>query len=170
MSTVPESLFDVDPPEGKDRELADKMVRTFLGSKMEPKKTAKTISDSVWNKLLREVDVWMRTGDWRNAGPRHLVALYEMLHTRIYEVKPVELGPTTRLHATGAAARLLDREFDGNISEMVDFMRWTWMREEDREKWRRANNRDGGHIGWKYQFCGTILTEYRLANVRKAAR
>jgi hypothetical protein len=162
-------LDDLFAPEDKDRELAAKIASTFLGPE-KPRKSAKTICDSVWTKLLRDVDGMIQTGDWTGASARHLVALYAACHKRVYRVDAAELGPSQRLHATGMAMRMLDREFDGKIVAMVEFIRWTWIREEGREDWRKKNNIDGGRVGWKLQFNGAILTDWRRVNVRQVAR
>jgi len=143
-------------------------LEEFVRREKKPK--AKTIADGAWGKALSWAEEAMRTGDWGDAAPRHYVAAYALLHERTYGVAPAELTPTTRLHAAGMAANLLRREFDGEPGEMAAFLRWTWQREKERETWRRANGRDGGRIGYRLQFTGGLLTDYRVAKARRAGR
>lgn len=106
------------------------------------------------------------SGDWAGADGLHLVALYEMAHREVYGVEPLELDAKARFLAVGAATRLTEKFFDGDYAGAVSFMRWTWHREQEREKWRRANGRDGQRIGWRLQFSAAMVSDYRLAGER----
>ena len=106
-------------------------------------------------------------GDWSEAQPRHLVALHSLLHEHVYGVEPLM---TAREHgiATSCAAGMLRYDFEGNVAMMVEFIRWCWRREAEREQWRRQNGRDGGRLDWRRQFTGKgPLTDYRVELARK---
>lgn len=111
----------------------------------------------------------MRTGDWSEATASTFVALVCVLHERVYDV-PLTLAPKERLFAARAAGQMLQREFGGDVGAMASFIRWTWQREKQREEWRRKNARDGGSVGWRLQFGGHVLTDYRLARARGQKR
>lgn len=127
----------------------------------------KSISDGPWEKARRQAAEMIRSGHWEDAIPRHFVAAYAILHEMVYGVAPAELTPVSRLRAARTASLCLQREFGDDAAEMADFLRWTWTREREREKWRRANGREGGRIGVYLQF-GALVTDYRLAIARKA--
>ena len=140
------------------------------GSSRGEKRDRKTITDGRFDKAVREAEAMMRGGDWADAKPLHFVALYVVLHEGVYGVSPGELGPQQRLQACGFAHRLLKHEFDEEPAAMAAFVRWTWQREKEREQWRRANARSGGRIGWRLQFSGTLLTDYRIDCERRKGR
>lgn len=151
-----------DPPSG----VVD--VEAFTGPLREKKpKRLGSIPDKAFDRLRNEAVACMKSGAWAEAGPRTMVALFAVLHERVYGVACADLTSSTRLVASFAAARMLEREFAGDAQAMAMFLRWTWMREKEREAWRRANNRDGGAISWRLQFNGRLLTDYRLALARQ---
>ncbi len=104
--------------------------------------------------------------------PKHLVALYARLHARVYGAEPQELADGKSFFAASSAAeRLVRVEFAGTPDRALDFLRWTWRREADREKWRRQNpgGSGGGRIGWKLQFAGrALVTDYRVEMARRS--
>lgn len=131
------------------------------------KARARTIPDAAWERARREAEAMMRTGEWGEALPRHFVAAYALLHERVYGVADGELAPPVRLRAAAAASRCLDHEFGGDRGAMAEMVRWAWQRELEREKWRRANGRQGGKLTAWLQF-GRVVTDYRLAQARRA--
>jgi hypothetical protein len=142
-------------------------LEAWVGSK-DRREKPKTIADAQWRKAREWAEGAMRDGDWSEALPRHFVAAYELLHERTYGVAPAELTPAVRLQAAGLAAAMLRKEFDDDPEEMAEFLRWTWNQEAKTEKWRRANNRDGRRIGFRLQFTGALLTDYRISKKRRA--
>jgi hypothetical protein len=107
-------------------------------------------------------------GEWEGATGLHLVALYERLHEGVYGAAPIELDAQGWAFAGAAAGRMIEQKFGGDSEKAVCFLRWTWRREEDREKWRRANGRAGGRVGWRYQFCASSLVDdYRVDQARR---
>ena len=107
------------------------------------------------------------SNDWADAPPATLVALYEWLHREVYGVDAAELDGRAWAFALSAAKRMIEREFGGDIAEAVDFVKWSWKREGQREKFRRESNRDGLRIGWRLLFqSGYLITDYRIAKAR----
>lgn len=105
--------------------------------------------------------------DWTGARPKHLVALYEQLHRHVYGVPASELRGKVITAARLMAARLLEREFGGDVERMVSFIAWSWKRE------KRAHARGGEdrrRMGWRLQFSPSLVTDYRvhLAGERRA--
>jgi hypothetical protein len=171
VAPLPKAL-EKHPFEGVDEETRESARKLAVWSEKpeSTKQRTKTIADGAWEKACNEARAMMRSADWNEATPRHFVAAYAMLHERVYGAAPGELTPTVRLQAAGAAGRMLKQEFDGDNAQMAAFLHWTWMREKGREDWRRANRREGGRIGWRLQFNGSLLTDYRVDKARKAGR
>lgn len=127
------------------------------------KSRAKTIAASQFGRARVEVEEMIESDDWSGATARHLVALYDVMHTEVYGVEPSELGPAERYNAAMMAGNLTKREFSGDFTQAVEFMRWAWAREADNEKWRRENGRTNARrIGARLMFGGSLLTDYRV--------
>lgn len=141
---------------------------SWLKSKLtrERKPRPRTITEGAMERARRESAEMMRSGDWSEAMGRHFLALYLVLHARVYGV---EAGLTEDEYFEGAtaAAKLLEGEFDEDPGALVRFVAWTWEREREREEWRRKNGKGGGSVGWRLQFSGRLLTDYRLALRRR---
>jgi len=160
---VPDNLFTFSEEEV---ETAKRSLETFARPRVRVKKN--TIGQSVWQKACANAIRFMAEGDWKEAWPRDFVAAYAVLHKDIYGIDPIELTPEIRMRAAAQAANLLTKEFHDDKNLFADFLRWTWTREEAREKWRRENGRPGGRIGWNTQFiAGGILSDWRLDHVRR---
>lgn len=151
-------------PGDTDLATAQKIASTFCPPK--EKKRTSTISDALFLKIRAGVERMIRSGDWSKAGPRDFVALYAMLHVKVYGVEPEELTSAARVHATFMAANLFKRSFDQVSSEMAEFLRWVWIREEGREKWRKSQDISGGRISWRLQFNGALVTDWRIERRR----
>lgn len=156
-------------PESKREGAQLTLVDSFIGPpKPKKKRTSGSIGPKVWNVAQSEVIDMMTEGDWEKAGPLHFVALYAVLHKRIYGIEPAELNVSKeRQYAMYAAGRMYSNEFNTDASAMVQFMKWCWVKEQSSLKWRRANpERDNGfRIGWKYQFNGKLLSDWRMQMV-----
>lgn len=153
-----------DPPSGVVN------VEAFTGALKEKRpRRLGSISDKAFDKLRDEAVACMKSGEWGDACSRTMVALFAILHERVYGVACADLSPSTRLVASFSAGRMLDREFSGDVAAMAMFLRWTWMREKEREVWRRSNGREGGTVSWRLQFNGRLLTDYRIALARQHA-
>ena len=113
-----------------------------------------------------ETMAMMASGDWSRALGRHFVALFDVLHRRVYGVD-AGLDSTDCFWAASMAKRLQDGTFGGDPGALVAFVKWTWERELSREKYRRENGRDGGQIGYRLQFGTRLVTDYRIAMERR---
>lgn len=131
--------------------------------KKKPRAAKRTITNAM-NVVAERIEA----EEWSDIRPEHLVALYAVCHEDIYGVSAVpELEGEAWYGARSAAASMLRKEFDDDTEAAVEYLRWTWRREQSREKWRRDNGRPGGRITWRAQFCSrTMLTEYRIDQER----
>ena len=159
----PSSLFDDEIDE--EQRAAATRVAAWVGTKKE-KKSKRPPTPSTINRWKHEAQERFTSGEWAGAKPVHIVAFYMALHLHVYQIEPEELKGSTYLFAASAAERQLRTDFKNNVEDFIEFMRWVWIREEEREKWRRENGRDGGRIGWKLMFSPTLLTDYRLYKAR----
>lgn len=106
-------------------------------------------------------------GIFDDADPRLMVGLYSALHELVYGVAPDDLARDWS-QAVAAAKRMLDQQFSDDAPRMTMFLKWTWAREKDREKWRVENRRDGSRIGWRLQFQSlSLLTDYKVFIARR---
>ena len=103
----------------------------------------------------------MDARDWTGCTARHLVALYDLMHEKTYGIT-VTMSGTERYRYTLIAGAFVKRSFDGDFIKAIEFFRWVWTREIEREKWRRENDRDGGHIGLGFMFSNRLLDQWRL--------
>lgn len=162
-------LFSPEPPSEKqvaaaaalDALVAPKVARLRARSGKAPRTSRGSIE-----RAREEAVAMAADADWSSARGTHLVALYEKLHEAVYGVLPAELDGKNWALASAAAGRLVEKDFGGDPSKAVAFMRWAWRREQGRERWRRENGRDGSRIGWRLQFGGSMLTEYRISVAR----
>lgn len=138
--------------------------------KRPPRKRGGGVAASSMQSATTEAERRGGSGDWEGARPLVFVAAYARLHELVYGLAPAELGPQERKVAACAAARMLKREFDGDAAAMAVFVQWAWKREQGREKWRRANGRQGFRMTWRLLFGGAILTDHRLEQLRSKSR
>ena len=145
--------------------LAALELTEMVGKKRPTKQRAPSKS-----KARKDIREMLTSGQFQNVRASHLVALYEWCHEQVYGVAPAELeqGKTWQ-HAVFAAARLMREEFDGNGEAAVEFIRWTWQREQAREMAIRSNGLERvGRIGWRVQFVQRhVVTDYRLYLARR---
>jgi len=149
-----------------DEEPSDVEKNDFFRRRREKRRA---MSRSTVLSAERDVEGMIRIESFAGATGKHFVALCAMLHGKVYGVAD-EVGPRERMDAAAAAARMLRSQFDGDADAMADFVRWAWLREKDREEWRRENGRPGGRLGWRLLFSGAILTDYRLDKARRGAK
>jgi len=144
----------------------DDFLKSRITRKARPR--PRTIAQGAMVRARGEAAAMMRSGDWAEAMGRHYLALYLILHERVYGV---DAGLTEEecFEAATMANHLLESDFDEDPGALVRFVAWTWSREQEREEWRRKNHRDGGAVGWRLQFSGRLLRDYRLAARRHGA-
>lgn len=158
---------DESPPKFGKKEAPSAEMRALLdeAEKKNERRRArpKTIAASQFGRARVEVETMIDTDNWDGVTSRHLVALYDVMHTEVYGVEPGELGPAERYNASMMAANLTKREFGGDFKKTIEFMRWAWAREAEAERWRRQNNRTNGRrIGARLMFSGSLVTDYRV--------
>lgn len=139
----------------------------FAPPKAKPKKTFQT-NKGTRDRVLKEAAEFRAKNDWSKAKPSHFVALYSDCHDKVYGFRPIELetGKDFAL-ATLAASRLLQTHFKNNREVMLEFIRWTWQREEGRERWRRQNSTSGQRLGWRLQFHVSLISDFRIDYERR---
>jgi hypothetical protein len=179
--TLPDDLFAQGPDvqgktldetfeELKEKREAQAALESFAPPR-KPKGKKLTLTEFEWKEAKKRAHEMMSSGDWTQAWPRDFVAAYAILHKEIYEIEAVELTPEVRYRVCALAQNLLKREFHDDKNLLADYIRWTWTREEEREKWRRDNQRPGGRIAWQAQFMpSNILSDWRIANVRRGKK
>lgn len=85
---------------------------------------------------------------------------------------PVELKDVWK-GVVSAAKGMLEKEFNKDAKAFVEFIRWTWRRERNRETKRKSEGSEGSRIGWVLQFKNrAMLTDYRVdvARSQEAAK
>jgi hypothetical protein len=178
---LPDDLFSLTPEvvgktldetfqELREKREAQAALESFAPPRI-PKGKKLTLTDFEWKEAKKKAHEMMSKGDWTQAWPRDFVAAYAILHKEIYEIEPAELTPEIRYRACALAQNLLKKEFHDDKNLLADFIRWTWTREEGREKWRRENQRPGGRIAWQAQFMASnILSDWRVDHVRRGKK
>lgn len=163
---VPEELFDDEPSP----------LESFLGrtrgadGKLVPRKAKKkTFAAAVFGKAIEETKVMIANGDFEGCGARHLVALYSLMHDKVYGVEPV-MSSSERHTAVLRMGGFVKHHFGGDFQQAVAFYRWVWTREIGREKWRRENKREGSRLSIGLLMSGSIITDYRVALSRNRTR
>lgn len=111
------------------------------------------------------------SGDWLSAPGMALVGLYSFCHEEVYGVTPIELDEKAALRvASRMASAMVKKYFGSDTDEAVEFIKWTWMREREREEWAAQNGKTRGRVGYRLQFSSALLTDYRVALSRKQRR
>lgn len=129
------------------------------------------VAEKAWLKARVEVEGMMASGDWVGCGPLHLAAAYDVLHESVFGVRDAECAePRARAMIVFAARRMLAAHFLGDAGAMAEFVRWTWQREQWREKKRRGDGTDGWRMPWRLAFGPSVLTDWRASRHRKSAQ
>lgn len=131
----------------------------FAARAPKKKKGLRSAARSEVDDSLEEADRMREGNDFTKARPRHFVALYALFHKHVYGVHSGELIGKTWTAACLMAARILDREFAGDVDRFVSFIAWSWRRE------KRAHARSDGdrrRMGWRLQFSPALVTDYRV--------
>lgn len=112
-----------------------------------------------------------QTGDWGPARPRHLVALFEMLHDRVYGHPAETRDGMQATLASYACSRFVEKEFQGSYADAVRYILWAFEKEKGTEAWRRENNPSSSfRLSWRLLFSAVKVTEMRVAMARKSER
>ena len=103
-----------------------------------------------------------KAGDWGDATGMHMVALYGFMHQEVYGFEPLELDKKAWASGAKHALRCCEKFFGADYGALAEFMRWCWKREIERETWRKANQRDGARLTWRWQFAAQLVSDYRV--------
>ena len=149
------------------RRAADELERWAKRRRSKP-----PVAEAGLEASLSEASSRMASGEWSGSLPRHFVALWASCHERVYGVTAVgELAGMGWRSAVKLAASLMRDEFGGDADELARFVRWTWVREEGKERWCKQKGYDRKRrVGWRQQFGAELVTEYRLEQARKGER
>lgn len=134
---------------------------------VEKKPRKRILSSRDFDALLKETNALKSSNDWDSFTPKHFVGLYCLLHQHVYGVLPTEVRSQYR-QAVGASMRMLHNVFGADCSNMIEFMRWVWKREEFKEQ-RRDPDSDF-RIGWRLQFGAALVNDYQVALARRRSR
>lgn len=135
-------------------------------------KSRRSFSDAQMRKADDQLEDMLNSGDWTAAEPRHFLALYIKLYSRVYGVAPI-FTTNERYFAICLAGNCMKSHFDDDPTEFALFMRSTWKREEGKERWCREKSiQRNRSIGWRLMFSSALLNEYLIERARasKAAR
>lgn len=144
----------------------DAMVGPLVEKKARKSPEPKSIGPRQHARAVSEAQEMMASGDWAGAEPRHLVALYAILHEKVYSVPAETLGKEGTF-AGYAARRTLMHDFHDDRAAMVEYVRWSFTNEQRTEKWRRTQ----GHastfrLSWRLLFSTRGVTNMRVAQAR----
>lgn len=142
---------------------AQRMEAWCGAGKPERKRGKRNWKGAMTNAIAETKEMIAKRG-WSWAEPKHLVALYAVLHEQVYGVEAAELVEGWPA-AVSAAARLVREEFDDKVHAAVEYLRWVWARERAREKGREAGQ--GTRIGWGLMFAKrTLLVDFKVGRER----
>jgi hypothetical protein len=153
--------------EARQRQAAESL-EAMVAKKLDAKPRKFRATKDQRRRAIVEMDAMAESGDWSAAKGHHLVALYAWCHNAVYGVEPLELDSRAWAIAGTCATRMVEQHFDQDPGKAIEFMRWAWDREREREEWRRANGRSGRRIGWQLQFSGSLITDWKLDIARRA--
>jgi hypothetical protein len=166
---VPSDLFEpvVEAPDDEAPEPTP--LERFLGRTRTPdgklvprkKRVSRSVSPARYEQIVDETREMMRTRCWDDCAPRHLVALYDLLHEETYGVDAC-LTSKDRHRAQLLFGGFVKRVFDGEVTEAILYFFWAWKREKEREAWRRENHRDGMRLGVGLLCSSGFTADYKL--------
>ncbi len=121
---------------------------------------------------ISEVCERIARGHWAEMTAGRLVALYWIMHEKIYGITPTELNKAAAWErAMKSAGKMVKDNFDGDVGQAVQFMRWVWTEAMRKEKWARDNEKNVRRITWQNQFMHDyLITDWRASEMRKRAR
>lgn len=164
---VPENFFDEEEVPSKEMQALMQDQNAKAERRQKRKSRKPSMSTSSFERTKQEAKQMLEDDEWDKCEARHMIALYEEVHLLCYSVADASLDSQSRYKAVRTADCFVKREFSGNFAKAMAYFRWLWQRESGREKWRRENSREGGHLSWYAVFSGKLLTEYRLYLARK---
>jgi hypothetical protein len=107
-----------------------------------------------------EVLGFIERNTWAMAETIHLVGLYVVAHEHVYKVPPLDMDGAAWFLAKRAADKLVEECFANNVEYAVKYLQWVWMREGEKEEWRRRNGTATYRLTWRLVFSRQLLTDY----------
>jgi len=162
MPRVPATKDQLDEAMGKS---PAQLVAELVG---EPTKRSGGTPKRQRHAMIEDVRRRWKEGDWDGMKPGRLVAVYYVCHEMVYDVAPTEVDTAGNWKRAMMGAGKLVKEL-GSVDAALEFIRWVWLRERGREKWRRDNGNQGSRIGWRLQLVNpqALLTDWRVEKARK---
>ena len=148
----------VAPPTAFDEGIASRVKRLETGKVMKPR-AARTRERA--QEEMREL--W-RDGRVSELLPVHLVEVFAIGHRRLYKIDSTDLdSPSERVKAIGAAKRFVEREFAGNVTKVVEFIKWSWKNAAERAAWADRKGIQLNRMNWQIQFSSKLVVDWRVA-------
>lgn len=101
--------------------------------------------------------------------PATLVGIWAWWHAQTYGASAVpELEGRGWLGAVSAALALVNREFDGDSSRALEYVRWCCARSGSRASWCEENGRAPRRLTWQQLFqFRQLLIDWRVAQAKR---
>jgi hypothetical protein len=147
-------------PAFKQERTSAKTLTEFMGTKP-PSRRYIPMEEQIAT-AKDEMPRMAKAGDWGDATGMHMVALYGFMHQEVYGFEPLELDKKAWASGAKHALRCCEKFFGADYGALAEFMRWCWKREIERETWRKANQRDGARLTWRWQFAAQLVSDYRV--------
>lgn len=113
--------------------------------------------------VLHDAERRAQEGTWDEARAPVLVGLYGVCHRLVYNVLPDELYDMGAFRgATRAATRMVHEQFEDGIEDAVQFVKWSWKREQSRAAWARSKSISRNRMSWHAQFSTGYVTDWRV--------
>lgn len=158
-----------------ERRQAQQSLAGFLNHNAKPETKPKRKRETLKriDALVKDAGLRAASGEWEGVEGSVFVGLYAFCFRNAYGEIPIDLYNSEGLIGIGArnASRIVRKHFKGDTSEMVEFIKWVWEKEEGKIVWARRNGVDRKPLGLKFQFSDTLVQEYRIAGrVRRGRR
>jgi hypothetical protein len=108
-----------------------------------------------------------KSGEWSDATAPTLVGLYAIFHEITYKSLPLELDQKMEFKRAAGMARALLNMFDDDVDATVEFMKWSWKREQSRIKWANDQGKERGRFVYRFAFAASQVTDYRVEKSRR---
>ncbi len=145
--------------------LSHKAKRTPIGGAAGTKKLPRIVA------AVSGAEYRSKTGDWEGATGRTFVGLYALCHRIVYGEIPLELYEKGMFStAARMATRTLHEFFRDDPDVLVEFIKWSWIREKRRDAWAIQNGTDRGRMGVRFQFAAAHVQDWRVDKTKGRRR
>ncbi len=163
------------PPADESRlESARDSVASFLSHKS--KRTP--VGGAAKTPALKPVEVAVldaenrsKAGTWTGATGRTFVGLYALCHRIVYGEIPLELFEKMEFSiAARMATKALHEWFVDDPTFLVEFVKWSWTREESRDAWAIREGKDRTRMRARFQFSAAMVQDWRIDRTKGRRR